>query len=423
MKRFIKNNFKLLILIAVIFVTLIALIVFGMIKKNQSTRNQGPTIGQATENQTMNEGDKESKNSLPTCGDKKDFFSVLPIKSTDFGALIPLGNLNPTGHVFPTDHIYLFTKNPTQDGQTSPANAKPVYSPGSVFITTISSSENMSTGKADYAVELQPCEELKVKFGHMGSVTENLKKTAKETGENKCDEYETGGSKFRNCSYFGLKISVTPGEELGTAFDGQSGGFDIWTTDYRQEKLKFANPAKWRTDSFYNACPANYYIEALKNELMLRFGDFNENKRTIEPICGTIEVDVLGTAKGHWFAPGQDQNTQEDKNLALVNSNTNPLKQAFSMGNSGESKGFKSGVYFFLPKSTGNVNLDFALTKPGNTYCYDTDDNASNEGKPNKRDVIFLSLPDEKTIRIERSALASCGSGPWTLTNFVEFSR
>src|SRR3990172_6286824 len=98
----------------------------------------GPAQNSSIPKVSSQSANKQVSSNLPSCGKKMDFFTASPIKSQDYGALIPLGNLNPTGHVFPTDHIYLFSKNTPDNGQASEALAKPLYSPGDMWITDVS---------------------------------------------------------------------------------------------------------------------------------------------------------------------------------------------------------------------------------------------------------------------------------------------
>lgn len=402
-----------------------ALIIVAVLLVTQGNKKVGPAQNGPTKKDTTQSVNKKPSTNFPACGKKMDFFTVSPIKSDDYGALIPLGNLNPTGHVFPTDHIYLFSKQVPDNGKASEALAKPLYSPGYMWITDVSTSEDVGSGITDYSIGYQPCDEFRGKFGHVGRLSTRLKAEIEKTQDHKCDEYTTGGSKFRACSYNQLKISVKAGEELGTAFNGRSAALDIWATDYRIKRLEFANPSRWREESFFNACPANYFTSSIKSEMLGRFSDYDGNKRTIEPVCGTIEVDVKGTAKGYWFTRDHTPSSSEDKNMALANDNKNPLKQAFSMGNSGESKGFKSGVYFFTPKESGNLNRDFAaVSSNGSVYCYETTDSPSGATYGvGQVSVLYLSLINGETIRVEKTNRSVCGSGPWTLTNYVEFVR
>ena len=224
------------LIVAVLALTVI--LMMGNIKKDTekigSTIQDGPTIPDGAGQNNNGKNEKEQLG-LPSCGNKMDFFTVSPIKSEDYGDLIPLGNLNPTGHVFPTDHIYLFSKNTPDNGRASEALAKPFYSPGDMLITDISTSEELNTKKTDYAMTYQPCAEFRGKFGHIGRLSARLKAEIEKITDKKCDEYFTGGSKYRACRYDQLKIFVKAGEELGTVFNGRSAALDIWATDFRSE--------------------------------------------------------------------------------------------------------------------------------------------------------------------------------------------
>ena len=418
-------NKKLLVggLVAVILILTVILLAGN---RKTDPAQIGSAVSDSVGQNNYGKAEKERAD-LPACGNKMDFFTVSPIKSEDYGDLIPLGSLNPTGHVFPTDHIYLFSKKtPGRNGETTEDFAKPFYSPGDMWITEVSTSEDLATQKTDYGIVYQPCAEFEGKFGHVGRLSAKLKAAIEKITDKKCNDYTTGGSKYRACWYGQLKIFIKAGEEMGTVFNGRSAALDIWATDFRSEKLKFANPARWREETFYNVCPANYFTASIKNEMLSRFSGYGRNeKRTVEPVCGTIEADMKGTARGHWFSRDHTQDLLEDKNLALANDNKNPLQQAFSMGNSGESKGYKSGVNYFMPKNSGNVNRDFAEVKPdGSVYCYETTSspNVKTYGIGQKS-VLYLSMPDEEAVRVEKSNRSVCGQGPWIMTNYVEFVR
>ena len=78
-----------------------------------------------------------------------------------------------------------------------------------------------------------------------------------------------------------------------------------------------------------------------------------------------------------------------------------------------------------MPKNSGNVNRDFAEVKPdGSVYCYETTSspNVKTYGIGQKS-VLYLSMPDEEAVRVEKSNRSVCGQGPWIMTNYVEFVR
>jgi len=345
---------------------------------------------------------------LPACNSSSQY-TVLPLKETDFFGIWPLGNLNPSGHTLPTDHIYLETTN-TERWSKSTQRSRPLYSPGDIWISKISKSENQTMGVADYDMEYYLCKDIKGKFGHVGSVSKKIE--SKLTKPERCTEYTAGGTTFKRCEYE-LKEEIKAGEQIGTAGDGQSGMLDIWAIDYRLKPIEFANPKRWRTDSFYITCPADHFTAELKDKLSKRFSGPNNGIRTKEPVCGTIDVDIKGAAQGAWFPlGGSEKPGSEDQVLALAFDNIETDKQVFSMGLSGISKGFKSSTYSFIPKTAGLIDRNFSqVTADNQTYCYNTD-TARNSRYSSEKHAIYVTMPDSKTIRVEDSGRTSCGSGP-----------
>ena len=356
---------------------------------------------------------------LPLCNDGKEFFNTSPIVIADLYALTPLGSLNPTGHIFPTDHIYLNVIR-SQTEPNAPAKIK-VFSPGYVRIIQIISSEHLSASPpfTDYDIEFYPCKEIFARFGHLTSLS---KKIISQLGisDKNCQTYRTGGGDYKHCTK-NVDIELKAGEEIGTVggFQGAAAGLDFWLADYRTEKIKYANPSRWGGHSLYISCPVDYFTGDIRKKLYGQFKDFRGKSRTIEPICGTIEQDVAGTAQGAWFVKGTKQTYPEDQNLALAHDNVNPLKGAFSVGTSLHS--LRSGVYYFDPKNSGFVNRDFQDVLPnGNIYCYDS--LAQRFSNPSQTRII-LQLTSPATLQIQGQQFESCGAGPWSFDNFTEFER
>ena len=345
-----------------------------------------------------------------SCGANNSFFTNSPLDQADFKGLVPLGNLNPSGHVFPTDHIYFYLSN-----VSSRYN---LYAPGNVTIISISGSEHVSQGFTDYSFDFQPCQELRFQFGHVSSLSDKLNQalTAPYDTEN---TYSTGGQTYRMFSK-NVSIAVSAGEQLGTV-GGNSGqnALDMGAYDTRKT-INFANSSRWsqRGDTTHTVCPIDYYSGDLKNTLMARFGDYDgDRKRTIEPICGTIEQDVNETSQGVWFISGTSNSwSGEDSHLALVHDNINPNTAVFSVGTSMSSSGLSSGTYQFSPQSSGQLNRDFdEVRSDNNIYCYEPS-NISNE-------KIILLLTSNTNLKIEKQS-GSCGFGPGSFTaSASEFER
>lgn len=343
---------------------------------------------------------------LSSCGSNYSFFSTPPLNESDYTSITPLGNLNPSSHVFPTDHIYFYLTNYLLHYN--------LYSPGNATVTQISASEHVTDGFTDYAFTFQPCNEFKAQFGHVSALSDKLNQAL--TAPYQWDStYSTGGKTYRN---YGKNVSLTisAGEQIGVV-GGNTGqmALDMNTYDSRIT-LNFANSSRWsqRSDTIHTVCPINYYSGDLKNSLSSKLGNGRTN-RSIDPICGTIEQDVSGTAQGNWFVAGTTTFSSEDPHLALVHDNIDPTKPIFSVGTSMSSSGLSSGTYEFTSQSSGLVNRDFNnITSDGNIYCYTP---SYLSGK------LILQMTNSTTLKIERQD-GNCDLPPWTFTsNATTFER
>ena len=345
--------------------------------------------------------------------ESNEVFSISPINLSDLSQITPLGNLNPTGHVFPTDHMY-FNVRRTQDG--SMAMLTTFYSPGDIYVDQISSSEYLGENRIDYSIDFRACKQIWGKFGHISSISEKLQSQIKDASD--CQTYSTGGTTVKMCrKNVGIKISA--GEKIGTVggLKGGSAGLDFWLSDYRTSELKFANPSRWSENDLHNVCATDYFMSDVRDGIKEKIGGWNGLKRVIEPICGTIAQDIIGTAQGDWYAVGKTDH--EDPHLALVHDNINPTVPAFSIGT---STNMHSGVYTFAPASSGFVNIDFNNVKSdGNIYCYNAQGKYLNPSKTII--VILVQLTSSKTLKIEKANLNDCGTGPWSFENPAEFER
>ncbi len=343
---------------------------------------------------------------LPSCADRKELFTISPVSFDDLDVIAPLGSLNPSDHVFPTDHMYFNVKY-SEAGETYPLRAK-VFSPGEIYITQISSAEHISSNQpfTDYDLEFYPCKEIYAKFGHVTSISPKLQEQFDQSfGE--CTSYSTGGTDFKRCNKK-VNIKLEAGEEIGTTggFRGAAAGLDFWLADYRTNQITYANPDRWGGISFYIACPIDYFTSNVKNNLFA----IVRNRRMIEPVCGTIEQDIIGRAQGVWFLERSQSSPNEDSHVALAHDNFNPLKGVFSIGTS--ITGLDSNTYSFDPQSSGFINRDFADVIPGNIYCYDSlTKKFDNQASPFR---IILEMTSDTKIVIEKQDESICGSKPWS---------
>ncbi|MBI3027302.1 hypothetical protein HYY70_04250 [Candidatus Woesearchaeota archaeon] len=352
---------------------------------------------------------------FPSCGDKKELFTVSHIPISRLQNIVPLGNLNPSGHTFPTNHLYFHLKGFGGDESSSSA---PVVAPGDIWITRIGSSEHTMKGRQikDYKLDFTVCAEVRGYFIHLTSLSEKLLQSFAQPDN--CQEYDTGGIHYKNCEkdFYYSPMLVAGGESIGTA----GGSSDFGLADLRTQELVYANPKRWYEDPLHRVCPLDYFTVNIVSQLKSLLGS-SDVKRTKEPICGEVAQDKPGTAQGVWFVKGTTNTYPEDPHLALVHDNIEPFKAVFSVGTFLAANGPGSGNYYFDIKDSGFVNRDFKdVLTDGEVYCYDSLTQRFGS-KISKR--IILQLTDPTTLRIQGEEASSCGTGPWDFDEAVEFER
>ncbi len=364
-------------------------------------------------------------NNLPDCGSKTQFFSVPPMNMSDFLGIIPLGNLNPRQHVVPTNHLYFSIRgfNHTQNGWTT---AKvPVAAPGNLTLMQISSN-NYSPVHTDYKLYFAQCSQFSAYYDHVTDLSPDLQALFAPPFDF-CQAY-SGGSSGVSCTKF-VHIPVQAGEYPGTAGGVVNGSIalDFGAVDQRAVPLPFSVPSHYSSDQVQAVCAIDYYTPTMADTLRSRLGSWDGlSRRITPPVCGSIDQDVVGTAQGNWFGPGTVFPVRDESNaIALVHDNVNASRGVFSIGSYMTNLGFQAGAYYFSPRSSGSVNLDFQYVQPGQVYCYETGPQSASGKYPIT--VILVQLLDASTLRIEglpASTASSCGNGPWVFTaNYADFQR
>jgi hypothetical protein len=78
-------------------------------------------------------------------------------------------------------------------------------------------------------------------------------------------------------------------------------------------------------------------------------------------------------------------------------------------------------VYGFTPASSGQLNLDFSLLKPGvTTYCYQT---ANNTQQGVAGPAILLQLASDTLLHLGATSTTQCGAGPWAIAKSIDYAR
>lgn len=343
----------------------------------------------------------------PECGDQYDWFSANVMDEGVYHSISPLGATNPSGHTFPTDHIYFYLNDAV--------NAYSVYAPGDMYVESITAQEHLSADPVytDYSLSFHPCAEFHNFFMHISGLSADLKTAYDQidSSEDDCMEYTAGGNEYRICTK-DIRYKATAGEIIGTAGsnEGQN-ALDWGAYDTRTEISGVANENRFYEQTLYNVCPLDYYDATTKNYLYGYLG-YADERRTVEPLCGTINQDMAGTAQGRWFLAGTDENDwQEDHQLALIHDNVNFSRGIFSVGDATDS--LATGEYEFTPADS-YYNLDFdEVTDDGQIHCYHT-----------YSAIVLIQLTSDTTLRLESQDLESCNTSPWNFTdNYTDFER
>jgi hypothetical protein len=297
--------------------------------------------------------------------------------------------------------------------------AKLVKAPGKMWVVEIWEAA-FSTGGANYQVFLYPCRDMRVYFGHLGSLSEKLIAELKNRAP-KCNSFPEGTATVTTCRHENMSVLLEAGEQFGMGPD--SAGVDFGTIDFRRQPAAFINIEHYDYFYPYYASPLDYFTPEVRKLLESKTGSVFGNKmRTVEPIGGRYMQDLSGTAQGNWFFPGKYHRNTTDLSpfLGLAHDYVDPTQPILAIGNS--IKGMKMGLYSFKVEKDGLVNRDFSEVKAdGQSYCYDSFLQGQSEGgmplggKPNG--ILLLSMPSDTTLKIELIAGSSCQAiADWTFT-------
>jgi len=363
-----------------------------------------PTITSTRVGQVITPGNVPAV--VPACPSDVNtpLLTTLPIPLNDFWAFRPLGFQSPPIHIFPAKHSAF--------AMTKPGDkpvAKPFKSPGKMWVVEIWEASFSSGGK-NYQVFTYPCNQVRIYWGHLVTLSEKLIAEYKRS-EAKCNSFAEGTTTMTTCRREGLAIALEAGEEFGAGPD--SAGVDLGVIDFRLKPAPFINIEHYDYFYPYYASPINYFTPEVKKVLEAKTGNvFGTKMRTTDPIGGTYMQDIPNTAQGNWFTGGKYHRTSTDLSpfLGLARDYTDPVQPIMAIGNS--VKGMAMGLYSFTPQSAGKINRDFPDVKAdGNIYCYDSFlQGQSAGGMPLGRanGILLMSLTSETTLKLEFVSGGKC---------------
>lgn len=336
---------------------------------------------------------------LAACGPKEEscpegsIFSAAVVHPDSIQSIDPLGNLNPPGHSFPSDHMGIYL---APDEHDVPMLVN-VYCPGDLRLGRARAVEHVVEGIIDFAFDLEACEDMVLIIGHVSGLDEDLFAGYTDLDTWHFDEeYSTGGETYRVSSIH-PDWEIAAGTRLGWAGGNPGqGGLDYGFYDRTRPPATSAHPARWGDYGYLLAfSPLEYYPEGeLRDQLSALV--YREYIPGDEYPYGRVMQDVPGTAHGCWFFPGAPF-PPEDAHMALVQWNSHPSLESFSVGDSVSS--LDHGIYPFPPASSGRLNRHFAQVTPdGLIYGYHVGPDMTPAGWVG---TILIQLPDEDTVWIE----------------------
>lgn len=396
-KPFIKR-FWWLILILFIFIAGAAFFVLGQDKNNNS---------------------KRTSSNLPKCpSNLSGVFTNQLVDTNQIAALTPLGNVNGSDHILPVDHVY-FRSFPTEQNKHLGVNA-----PADMTITALTMHKvidhqgNTVAHEHDYAIDAEVCSGLKVWILAINELSPTLQTTF-DNGKKHHEEGDINKDEIAVNDTLNLTYKIKAGELMGyTGQKGNGSSIEISIINKNQKP----NPiVDWNYYSDADRrggimCFADLYTGDLKNAIYQKFGDYpvmNDERieeykskglptqavftpRTVEPRCGEVIQNIVGTIQGDWFY-GKPKSKRENlegegKALTFIHKNIDPKIGIISIAGTITQK---PELMEYAPTHSGTINREPSEVKAdGKIYCYGLRTN----------DKVILQLLGDHQLKIEHQS-------------------
>ena len=354
------------------------------------------------------------------------------IELNNITSIIPLGNISPPGHTSPADHNYF----------TADTDEKvPVYAPADGWVTNlvVILAKDEKSGKyvdRGITLDIEICKGLTLTFANLTEAS-NILKDNWPKNDNGCkyDINKVGHDYTEGQCYFHTNINVKAGDLIGytqneTKKDGTKGfAFEIWAANYNKTPPSNIDWSFYDDDRYAHImCTFDLYSGILKQQFYDKLGGIDNQiskdektgkqikgtsvfkQRTIEPICGTVNQNIVGTIQGMWF--GQGWKNRIDKNFvdnirqfSFLHWNIDPTYA--ELGNAGEITNGQPNQLYFIAKHSGTIDREPSEVKVDNKiYCYNYDraiQGQQSEGK------ILAELIDDRHLKLEYQS-GFCGA-------------
>jgi len=345
------------------------------------------------------------------------YFSVIPVALADIDKITVYGGLSAPGHTLPTPHagIYLATEGAV------------VRAPGPLQITALRRTTYVASptrqGKTDFVADFQVCKQVSGWFGHLTTLSEAIP-VAK--GWKNCDRYSTSTETVETCTAALDGVTLTAGQALGTS--GLSKALGLMGLDFGLMDSRVNNGfvADWRFPEPHRRaiCAWDRFESSVQSQLYSKLNDPSRFGSVAlgEPRCGSMKVDVAGTAKGIWALASVKSPLagSEIDYITLANYPYRPEAQlALSLGPSSLGAGV---AVVARGTGTGRVNRPFdQVTSDGLIYCYGPD-----LAYPATSWLIMMTGPNALSVRrVEDRVTNPCSNAPstWSMVGAVALVR
>ena len=344
-------------------------------------------------------------------------FTVMPVALTDISSISVFGGLDAPGHTLPTAHAGIFLRT---EGAT-------VFAPSDMQITKVRRATYVASpnrqGKTDYSTQFNVCKQISGHFGHLTTLSASIPIAAGKWKA--CESYSTAIETIETCEATLEAMTVSAGQPIGTS--GLSIALGLMALDFGLYDSRVSNPyiARWRhpEPTFTAVCVWDKFAPSLRDAL---YSKLRDQSRPIavpggQPRCGTMVIDVAGTASGVWALPSETRPLQGNETgyVALANYPYRPEDElALSIGPSA----LGGGRPVVRRANSGRVNRAFEqVTNDGLIYCYGPDVNSPGW-------YWFLQLTGPKTLSMRNvrfSAVDLCQTpmATWTMVGATALVR
>jgi hypothetical protein len=349
------------------------------------------------------------------------YFTVLPVPAANIAWVDVIGRLGAPSQTLPKGHT----------GAMLNTMGTPVVAPGNITIDRLRRVRYLASpfreGEEDYAIFFRVCKDVTGHFGHV--ITLDGSTFPADIPWSNCQTGSTSDETIESCEIDGGGMAVSAGQPLGTAAGMVGMALDMGLIDERVSPF-FASPGRYPGNFKHYVCPFEYYDEAGQSAFFSKLfdpanpgppppgtveprlpkpADPSNPLPGEEPRCGTLEVDVAGTAQGVWAETAAPLSVASEQHRFITLAN-NPYRPQTELALSLGPDALGAGVFRAPRQTSGRVNLAFdQVTGDGVIHCYFP---SGLSGPGSQQDASwFIALQANGSLKIERVAHGE-GSSP-----------